>query len=142
MRSGSRIFVGLQPTVIASRAPHLLLEQSVMIQKIVDVRRPSNAFSRRASPVNTMLTGLSGSSLQQRLGSPGNQCQTLSGPLPRSNSPGPRAKLSVRRGSCNFITGLRGPNLFQARLDGPRFASRIFFLKKARRLKCVSIELL
>ena len=28
---------GLQPTVIASRAPHLLLEQSVMIQKIADV---------------------------------------------------------------------------------------------------------
>ena len=33
--------VGLQPTVIASRAPHLLLEQSVMIQRIVDVHRPS-----------------------------------------------------------------------------------------------------
>ena len=35
--------VGLQPTVITSRAPHLLLEQSVMtkIQKIVDVHRPS-----------------------------------------------------------------------------------------------------
>ena len=35
--------VGFQPTVIASRAPHLLLEQSVMtkIQRIVDVRRPS-----------------------------------------------------------------------------------------------------
>ena len=37
--------VGLQPTVIASRAPHLLLEQSVMIQKIVDVHRPSSAAS-------------------------------------------------------------------------------------------------
>ena len=35
--------VGLQPTVIASRAPHLLLEQSVMIRRIVDVHRPSNA---------------------------------------------------------------------------------------------------
>ena len=36
----------LQPTVIASRAPHLLLEQSVMtIQRIVDVNRG------RASPV-------------------------------------------------------------------------------------------
>ena len=36
-------FVGLQPTVIASRAPHLLPEQSVMkkIRKIVDVHRPS-----------------------------------------------------------------------------------------------------
>ena len=34
-------FVGLQPTVIASRAPHLLLEQSVKIQRIVDVHRPS-----------------------------------------------------------------------------------------------------
>ena len=36
-------FVGLQPTVIASRAPHLLLEQSVMtkIRRIVDVHRPS-----------------------------------------------------------------------------------------------------
>ena len=34
--------VGLQPTVIASRAPHLLLEQSVKIQRIVDVHRPSN----------------------------------------------------------------------------------------------------
>ena len=33
--------VGLQPTVIASRAPHLLLEQSVMIRRIVDVHRPS-----------------------------------------------------------------------------------------------------
>ena len=30
--------VGLQPTVIASRAPHLLLEQ-----RIVDVHRPSTA---------------------------------------------------------------------------------------------------
>ena len=28
-----RIFVGLQPTVIASRAPHLLLEQSVQDSK-------------------------------------------------------------------------------------------------------------
>ena len=36
-------FVGLQPTVIASRAPHLLLEQSVKIQRIVDVHRPSIA---------------------------------------------------------------------------------------------------
>ena len=36
-------FVGLQPTVIASRAPHLLLEQSVKIQRIVDVRRPSTS---------------------------------------------------------------------------------------------------
>ena len=39
-------FVGLQPTVIASRAPHLLLEQSVMtlkIQRIVDVHRPSSS---------------------------------------------------------------------------------------------------
>ena len=36
-------FVGLQPTVIASRAPHLLLEQSVMtkIRRILDVHRPS-----------------------------------------------------------------------------------------------------
>ena len=35
--------VGLQPTVIASRAPHLLLEQSVMtkIRRIVDAHRPS-----------------------------------------------------------------------------------------------------
>ena len=36
--------VGLQPTVNASRAPHLLPEQSVLtvkIQRIVDVRRPS-----------------------------------------------------------------------------------------------------
>ena len=32
--------VGLQPTVIASRAPHLLLEQ-----RIVDVRRPSITFT-------------------------------------------------------------------------------------------------
>ena len=38
--------VGLQPTVIASRAPHLLLEQSVKIQKIVDVRRPSRCARR------------------------------------------------------------------------------------------------
>ena len=30
-----------KPTVIASRAPHLLLEQSVMIRRIVDVHRPS-----------------------------------------------------------------------------------------------------
>ena len=37
------MLVGLQPTVIASRAPHLLLEQSVMIQRIVDVHRPSSA---------------------------------------------------------------------------------------------------
>ena len=46
----SASLVGLQPTVIASRAPHLLLEQSVMtststststIRRIVDVHRPS-----------------------------------------------------------------------------------------------------
>ena len=39
----SSMFVGLQPTVIASRASHLLLERSVMttkIQRIVDAHRP------------------------------------------------------------------------------------------------------
>ena len=44
------LFVGLQPTVIASRAPHLLLEQSVMTTKI---RRIWNRG--RASPVKTLL---------------------------------------------------------------------------------------
>ena len=39
-------FVGLQPTVIASRAPHLLLEQSVMKNR------------GRASPVNGAFSGL------------------------------------------------------------------------------------
>ena len=47
LRCASRIssapVVGLQPTVIASRAPHLLLEQSVKIRRIVDVHRPSTA---------------------------------------------------------------------------------------------------
>ena len=43
--------VGLQPTVIASRAPHLLLEQSVMtIQRIVDVHRPSRSWSSEGIP--------------------------------------------------------------------------------------------
>ena len=39
--------VGLQPTVIASRAPHLLLEQSVMTSK----NRNDSKNRGRASPV-------------------------------------------------------------------------------------------
>ena len=51
-----KMVVGLQPTVIASRAPHLvLLEQSVLIQKIVDVHRPSNAMV--AVVIQFVLTG-------------------------------------------------------------------------------------
>ena len=42
--------VGLQPTVIASRAPHLLLEQSVMIQSKDSKNRG------RASPVKSGIT--------------------------------------------------------------------------------------
>ena len=46
-----RAIVGLQATVIASRAPHLLLEQSVMtIQRIVNVHRPlMRIASKRAA---------------------------------------------------------------------------------------------
>ena len=45
MNVHTSLIVGLQPTVIASRAPHLLLEQSVMtIQRIVDVHRPSTSL--------------------------------------------------------------------------------------------------
>ena len=49
------LVVCLQPTVIASRAPHLLLEQSVMtiqrmkIQRIVDVHRPSTTLDKVAT---------------------------------------------------------------------------------------------
>ena len=51
-RRAKYAFVGLQPTVIASRAPHLLLEQSVKIRTIVDVRRPSKyAYAFNTSPV-------------------------------------------------------------------------------------------
>ena len=41
VKSRDCALVGLQPTVIASRAPHLLIEQR--IQRIVDVHRPSTA---------------------------------------------------------------------------------------------------
>ena len=43
-------FVGLQPTVIASRASPPLLEQSSStIQRIVDARRPSTSIDRRCA---------------------------------------------------------------------------------------------
>ena len=47
--AGSCLIVGLQPlpTVIASHAPHLLLKQSVMIQRTVDVHRPSTCLTVR-----------------------------------------------------------------------------------------------
>ena len=62
---GSRLYVvGLQPTVIASRAPYLLLEQSVMtIERIVDVRRPSR-FKVNGSPARSHVTLLFCPSLQ------------------------------------------------------------------------------
>ena len=54
MHAAHAAVVGLQPTVIASRTLHLLLEQSVMIQRIVDVRRPSSAA---ASQLNSGISG-------------------------------------------------------------------------------------
>ena len=49
--------VGLQPTVIASRAPHLLLEQSVMTKNL---GRRMTKNRGRASPVNTIRSGKKG----------------------------------------------------------------------------------
>ena len=61
--------VGLQPTVIASRAPHLLLEQSVMIRRIEDSKNRGRAspVKERADNCQTLKMGRNARQADNRL---------------------------------------------------------------------------
>ena len=95
MHAARAAVVGLQPTLIASRALHLLLEQSVMIQKFMDVRRPCQTQSgplprsARRSSEAAAPQGQMKIYLNLKMGRNARQRRPSSGAASHANSEGP-----------------------------------------------------